>query len=142
MGTPPPSLSTLERYLRHARQLDKHDPLMAYHCKNKTTNTCHCPASDTDAGRYYAAQVGVALRPKQNAEKETDFLLGLMDRLEADKRSLADRKLELVKITEGTSGMIVQVCKIADLHEERQMCVCVCVCVCVCCVCVTTSLRL
>jgi len=69
---PPPSLKQIAPFLKHAHQLEKHDPIMAYYC------------------RYYAVQEGIHLRGSHPDEETKRFLIGLMDQLEKTKQQLGN----------------------------------------------------
>jgi len=71
----PPSLKQIQVFVVHATQLEKHDPLMSYHC------------------RYYAIQEGIKLRTSHTDDGSKKFLIQQMDALEKQKVSLG-AKLE------------------------------------------------
>jgi vacuolar protein sorting-associated protein VTA1 len=71
----PAGLKPIERFIKTAKQLEKHDPIVAYYC------------------RYYSVQQGIELRTKTPSEEAKTYLLSLMDRLEHDK-TVADRLLK------------------------------------------------
>lgn len=62
-----PELKTITPYLQRADELNSQDPIMAYWCA------------------YYAAQVGISLKAKDNLSRDVLFsLLGILERLKKD----------------------------------------------------------
>ncbi|DBA02957.1 TPA: hypothetical protein N0F65_005984, partial [Lagenidium giganteum] len=71
----PPTFKTLVPFVRRAEELDRdttrpESKLIAYFC------------------RQYAMELGIKLRENDSSNEATEFLLGLMDRLEEDKSKL------------------------------------------------------
>jgi len=69
----PQSLKPIIPFVRHAYQLEKHDPVMSYFC------------------RCFAAQEGIQLRSAHPDNETKKFLLSLMDQLEQSKGKLGPR---------------------------------------------------
>jgi len=68
-GLPPisPELKSIASYLQRADELKSQDPIMAYWCA------------------YYAAQVGISLKAKDNSSRDVLFsLLSVLERLKKD----------------------------------------------------------
>jgi hypothetical protein len=94
----PASLKPIERYLKTANQLDKHQPVMAYFCRVLVENferilirkilrvclstTLLFTLTIQLLGRYYAVHLGIELRTKAPDQENKQFLHALMDRLE------------------------------------------------------------
>jgi vacuolar protein sorting-associated protein VTA1 len=73
----PATFKALVPFVRRAEELDRdssrpESKLIAYFC------------------RQYAMELGIKLREHDASNEATDFLLGLMDRLEAEKSKLPD----------------------------------------------------
>ena len=71
----PATFKALVPFIRRAEELDKdttraESKLIAYFC------------------RQYAMELGIKLRANDSSDDATEYLLGLMDRLEAEKNSL------------------------------------------------------
>jgi vacuolar protein sorting-associated protein VTA1 len=62
-----PELKSINPYLQRADELKSQDPIMAYWCA------------------YYAAQVGISIKAKDNPSRDVLFsLLGILERLKKD----------------------------------------------------------
>jgi vacuolar protein sorting-associated protein VTA1 len=81
----PPTFKTLLPFIRRAEELDRdtsrpESKLIAYFC------------------RQYAMELGIKLRENDASNETTDYLLSLMDRLEAEKNKLPDFTQEEGKV--------------------------------------------
>jgi vacuolar protein sorting-associated protein VTA1 len=86
LGLPlvPPELKAILPYLQRADELKKQDSIISYWCKIIRLNY---PAvtKASRPGTYYAAQLGIGLKARDNLSRDLLFaLLGVLEKMKAD----------------------------------------------------------
>lgn len=95
----PASLKAITPYLKHAAQVARADPLLAYYC------------------RFYAVQKGIQVRSTNPDEENKRFLVGLMDSLANEKIPLAN---QLALDTEEQSEYVQKIAFRAFLMADNE----------------------
>lgn len=81
----PPELKPAQPYLQRADEVAKTDPVVAYWCTSIPLAHHVSRRRPRIAGTYYAAQLGIGLKTKDNAARTFLFdLLGLLEKMKTD----------------------------------------------------------
>jgi vacuolar protein sorting-associated protein VTA1 len=112
-------LKSIAPYLQRAEELVDSEPVVAYWCKGIHDVQLHHIAHEMYVGAYYAAQVGIKLKAKDNASRT--LLLNLLNALERMKSQIGPSDAIAIEAASAAyvENFALRIFRMAD-DEDRE----------------------